>query len=73
MRLQQVDVDKLDAAVAAVAQAQQELGAGQLDQAKATLARAEQLWPQSSQLPVLRESLQKAQTQAAATPTPAKP
>ncbi len=73
LRLQQIDADKLDAAVAAVAQAQQELDAGQLDQAKATLARAEQLWPQSSQLPVLREALKKAQTQAAATPTPAKP
>jgi hypothetical protein len=73
LRLQQLDVDKLDAAVAVIDQARKEMDLGQLDQAKASLARAEQLWPQSSQLAPLRESLKKAQTQAAATPAPAKP
>jgi len=71
LRLKQVDVDKFDSAVAAVGQAKQELAAGQLDQAKTSLARAEQLWPQNMQLLPLRESLTKAQ--AAATPIPAQP
>jgi hypothetical protein len=55
----------MDAAVGAVRKAGEELAAGSLDAAKASLAEAERLWPRYVMVAPMKESLSKAQADAA--------
>lgn len=60
-RLSKIDVDSMAAAVAATERARREINDGKLEEAKASLAEAEKLWPQHAGLNSVRESLKKAE------------
>lgn len=64
-RLAKIDVETLSAAVAAAKDAQTKLEAGDLDGAKAGLDEAQKLWSQHVLLASLKESLKKAESEAA--------
>lgn len=64
-RLSKIDTAKLSDAVEAAHTAKQQLEAGDLEGAKASLDEAQKLWSQHVQLASLRESLKKAQAEAA--------
>lgn len=64
-RLRSVDDAAMDSAVVAVRKAGEELAAGSLDAAKASLAEAERLWPRCVMIAPMKESLSKAQADAA--------
>jgi hypothetical protein len=70
-RLDKIDVETLVSGVAAAREAREQLDAGQLDAAKQSLERAEKLWSQHVLLASLKESLKKAQAEAAKQATPA--
>lgn len=78
-RLAKLDDASMASAVAAVAEAKRQIDAGQLAEAKASLERAEKLWPPYALLAPAKESLKKAEADAKelaakseplATPTP---
>ena len=69
-RLDKIDVETLASGVAAAREAKEQLDAGQLDAAKQSLERAEKLWSQHVLLASLKESLKKAQAEAAKQATP---
>lgn len=64
-RLEKIDVESLASGVAAAREAKEQLEAGQLDAAEQSLERAEKLWSQHVLLASLKESLKKAQAEAA--------
>ena len=64
-RLSKIDVETLSAGVAAAKEAQSKLEAGDLEGAKAGLDEAQKLWSQHVLLASLKESLKKAQEEAA--------
>jgi len=64
-RLRSVDDAAMDSAVGAVRKAGEELAAGSLDAAKASLAEAERIWPRCVMIAPMKESLNKAQADAA--------
>lgn len=72
-RLAKIDVAAMKAAVAAADEAKKQILSGQLAEAAASLARAEQLWSQHNQLAPLRSELKKAETEAAQTATSVPP
>jgi hypothetical protein len=64
-RLAKVDVQTLVSALDAAQEARGQIEAGKLEEAKASLARAEKLWSQHVLLASLKESLKKAEEEAA--------
>ena len=64
-RLEKVDTSKLSGAVQSARTAREQLDAGDLEGAKASLEEARALWSQYGQLAPLQESLKKAQDEAA--------
>ncbi len=64
-RLAKIDTAKLSGAVEAGRTARQQLDAGDLEGAKASLEEATELWPRYGLLASLKESLRKAQEEAA--------
>lgn len=64
-RLAKIDVETLSAGVAAAQDARTKLEAGDLDGAKASLDEAQKLWSQHVLLASLKESLKKAESEAA--------
>lgn len=65
LRLAKLDTSNMTEGVAAAAGAKEQISNGQLAEAKASLERAGQLWPQYALLAPLKESLQKAEKEAA--------
>lgn len=70
-RLGLIDVETLASGVAAAREAKEQLDAGQLDAARQSLEQAEKLWSQHVLLASLKESLKKAQEEAAQQDVPA--
>jgi len=66
-RLSKIDTETLSAGVAAAQEARRKLETGDLAGAKASLEQAEKLWSQHVVLASLKESLKKAETEAAQT------
>jgi hypothetical protein len=64
-RLAKIDTTKLSGAVEFARKAKQQLEAGDLEEAKASLDEAQKLWSQYAPLASLKESLKKAQDEAA--------
>jgi hypothetical protein len=64
-RLGKIDLGPMEAAVAAARTAEQQLNAGDLGGASASLDEAQKLWSQYAPLASLKESLKKAQDEAA--------
>ena len=64
-RLAKIDVETLSSAVAATERARSEINEGKLEEAKMSLAEAEKLWSQHAGLAEVRESLKKAEAEAA--------
>lgn len=64
-RLSRIDIAKMSDAVEAARTAKEQLEAGDLEQAKANLDEAQKLWSQHVLLASLKDSLKKAQEQAA--------
>ncbi len=64
-RLAKVDVDNMNAAIAAAAEAKKQIESGRFAEAKTSLETASKLWPQYVLLASLNESLKKAEKEAA--------
>ena len=65
-RLSKIDLTKMDSALVAAQRAKQEIDSGDLVAAQASLDEAQKLWSQHVLLASLKESLKKAQAEAAA-------
>lgn len=71
-RLAAIDTTGMEAAIAAAREAEGQIAAGELDQARESLAKAEKLWAQYLGLSATKDALKKAESAApAATPGPA--
>jgi hypothetical protein len=66
-RLEKIDVETMNSALVAAQRAAQEIESGELEAAKASLGTAEKLWSKHVLLASLRESLKKAESEAAQT------